>query len=106
VLIFIFVAVATTVRSIAVSPAKLKGIENAIERHRNDIKQQKKDSKSDRSWKRIVDGDVIRSVKTKKDYKINNRNMRRKIVMETLTVTATATYCHDQYISQLKFVLV
>jgi hypothetical protein len=66
VLIFVFVADATAVRLIVVKLVRLKGIANAIGKHRNDIEKKKKESKSDVSWKRIVDGDVMRSLKTKK----------------------------------------
>jgi len=65
--VFIFVFVADVARLIAMIDAGLKDIANAIGRHRNDIKQQKKEKKNDVSWKRIVDGDAMRSVKTKKD---------------------------------------
>jgi len=54
-------------RLIAVITVRLKDIANAIVKHRNDIKQQKKERKSDVSWKRNVDGEGIWSLKTKKN---------------------------------------
>jgi hypothetical protein len=54
-------------RLIAVITVRLKDIANAIVRHRNDIKQRKKERKSDVSWKRNVDGEGIGSLKTEKN---------------------------------------
>jgi hypothetical protein len=44
--VFIFVFVADAARLIAMIAAGLKDIASAIERHRNDIKQQKKEKKT------------------------------------------------------------
>jgi len=44
--VFIFVFVADAARLIAMIAAGLKDIANAIGRHRNDIKQQKKEKKT------------------------------------------------------------
>jgi hypothetical protein len=44
--VFIFIFVADAARLIAMMTARLKDIANAIGRHRNDIKQQKKEKKT------------------------------------------------------------
>ena len=65
-LIFVFVGDASEVRPIVVKSARSKGIENATGRHRTDIEKKKKERKRELNWKKIVDGDVICGLKTKK----------------------------------------